>query len=637
MTVYTKTMMESLAEVRGIQIEGREKDARQLVDPKKEVMIIKKNKVVVIDKKDQDKYLKQGWELAEEKEIVAKGIAKKAVIATGLGVTAGSTALPKKDKEDKNEEVELDEDNMALMRKASGGAMQTLKMKDGKLKMDSFTASAVMQVYDKVKPANQKKMAKMINQGTRDGMVKLQSFAMKQVKAGYGEETEFVERTIAEIVAEQLAKIRGNTPADKGRRAAVEDDIERAEKKGDKKEVAKLKEAELDEGRMKELHGYIEAGKSAEWIAKKMGVDVKTIKALMSEAYELGTNEYREYIEKLTPGEVDEASARADAIRAMRRGKKEVDPADVDTDASPEDVKGASKNIIMQLRKVISMRGNFDVEFLDRKKKKVPVNIAHAVQNKYNSFKKPADKEKFQAQVAKSYKDMLSVLKAGYNEETELDETYGTVKISGKRGRIIQHSPGEVVFVGNKKQTEKNLKQLKKDGGDGYIMQGVTIKVGEKVKGVGEEVELDEEKFDYTIVAIKNKKVVDQQHSISKLEFKDAIKLFKKNNPGAKISIEDKGGKIVHTEEVDETILDRIDKKLKERKEILEVLSNRWELAGKKFSLVRAIRTRAPRGQNDKGTFILVPQGRAGKEQELKAKTTQDATQELVKKGYKES
>ena len=334
---------------------------------------------------------------------------------------------------------------------------------------------------------------------------------------------------------------------------------------------------------------------------------------------------------------LDEASARADAIRAMRRGKKEVDPADVDTDASPEDVKGASKNIIMQLRKVISMRGNFDVEFLDRKKKKVPVNIAHAVQNKYNSFKKPADKEKFQAQVAKSYKDMLSVLKAGYNEETELDETYGTVKISGKRGRIIQHSPGEVVFVGNKKQTEKNLKQLKKDGGDGYIMQGVTIKVGEKVKGVGEEVELDEEKFDYTIVAIKNKKVVDQQHSISKLEFKDAIKLFKKNNPGAKISIEDKGGKIVHTEEVDETILDRIDKKLKERKEILEVLSNRWELAGKKFSLVRAIRTRAPRGQNDKGTFILVPQGRAGKEQELKAKTTQDATQELVKKGYRES
>ena len=72
-------------------------------------------------------------------------------------------------------------------------------------------------------------------------------------------------------------------------------------------------------------------------------------------------------------------------------------------------------------------------------------------------------------------------------EEVELDEVYGTVKISGKRGRLVQHSPGEVVFVGNKKQAEKNLKQLKKDGGDGYIMQGVTIKVGEKVKGVEED------------------------------------------------------------------------------------------------------------------------------------------------------
>jgi hypothetical protein len=49
-------------------------------------------------------------------------------------------------------------------------------------------------------------------------------------------------------------------------------------------------------------------------------------------------------------------------------------------------------------------------------------------------------------------------------------------------------------------------------------------------------------------------------------------------------------------------------------------------LGGKKFSLI-----------NDKGTFILVPQGRPGKELKLKAKTPQDATQELVKKGYKES
>ena len=39
--------------------------------------------------------------------------------------------------------------------------------------------------------------------------------------------------------------------------------------------------SELDEGRMKELHGYIDRGMTAQQIAKKMKLDVKTIKALM--------------------------------------------------------------------------------------------------------------------------------------------------------------------------------------------------------------------------------------------------------------------------------------------------------------------------------------------------------------------
>ena len=39
----------------------------------------------------------------------------------------------------------------------------------------------------------------------------------------------------------------------------------------------------LDEGRMKELHGYIAKGMSAADIAKKMGLDVKTIEALMDD------------------------------------------------------------------------------------------------------------------------------------------------------------------------------------------------------------------------------------------------------------------------------------------------------------------------------------------------------------------
>ena len=48
-----------------VDLDEKEKSVRQLINPTKEVMIVKKNKVIVIDKKDQDKYMKQGWTLAE--------------------------------------------------------------------------------------------------------------------------------------------------------------------------------------------------------------------------------------------------------------------------------------------------------------------------------------------------------------------------------------------------------------------------------------------------------------------------------------------------------------------------------------------------------------------------------------------
>ena len=50
----------------------KEKSVRQLIDPNKESMVMKKNKVIVIDKKDEDKYLKKGWALAEQDELQIK-------------------------------------------------------------------------------------------------------------------------------------------------------------------------------------------------------------------------------------------------------------------------------------------------------------------------------------------------------------------------------------------------------------------------------------------------------------------------------------------------------------------------------------------------------------------------------------
>ena len=51
------------------KIMSEKKTVRQLVDPRKEVMVVKKNKVMVIDKKDQDKYMKMGYTLAEKEKL----------------------------------------------------------------------------------------------------------------------------------------------------------------------------------------------------------------------------------------------------------------------------------------------------------------------------------------------------------------------------------------------------------------------------------------------------------------------------------------------------------------------------------------------------------------------------------------
>ena len=422
------------------------------------------------------------------------------------------TAYRKSMKESLAEVRNLQEDNMDLMRKAAGkGGMQTIKMKDGKLKMDKVTASAIMQIFDKLNPANQKKMQQMINGGKKSGIIKLSDFAMSKVTGFKSEEVELDEKEVWDKPMTEDEKEGKLTSAQKAKAKA------RAKAAGRKypnmidNMWASNEEFELDEAREKTVRQLIDPKREVMVVKKNKVVVIdkkdedKYLKqgwelAEQNEAYELGTDEYREYLEKLTPGEMDEASARADAKSAMRKGR-EVDPADVDTDATDDDIKGASKNIIMQMRKAVSLRGNFPVEFGDGKKVKIPAKVGQAVQDKYNSLKKPADKEKFQAQVAKSYKDMLKVLKAGYMmkaayEEVEIEESSvefqdhdasdkDFIKLMKNHGLKAKSDGDDTVVTGDAKSIEKVLQ----------TMYGNDWKKMYKVKGdkyVEEEVELDE-------------------------------------------------------------------------------------------------------------------------------------------------
>ncbi len=83
-------------------------------------------------------------------------------------------------------------------------------------------------------------------------------------------------------------------------------------------------------------------------------------------------------------------------------------------------------------------------------------------------------------------------------------------------------------------------------------------------ESTNEETELDEalkvRKNDgpFTVVALKGGKVVDTFRGAEHGELKDVVAFSKANNKGAKISVEAKGGKVVHTEgfEIDDELID---------------------------------------------------------------------------------
>jgi len=122
-------------------------------------------------------------------------------------------------------------------------------------------------------------------------------------------------------------------------------------------------------------------------------------------------------LDEMTPAQ----RAKRDAQRAMGRGPK-VDPADMDDPrASAVDQKSAKKNIIVQLRKAGDTKGAVSVVFDDGKKQKVPVNIIKIALTKFDSFRKPATKEKLTNAMSKSYRDMLMALKTIKEDKSTLN------------------------------------------------------------------------------------------------------------------------------------------------------------------------------------------------------------------------
>ena len=91
--------------------------------------------------------------------------------------------LAKKVQENTLEQVSyFAEDNVDILKKiVKDKQNQNIRFKDGSMKVDLYTASAISQVYDAVNSSNKKKMDKLIN-GKKADFMKIANFALSKVK-----------------------------------------------------------------------------------------------------------------------------------------------------------------------------------------------------------------------------------------------------------------------------------------------------------------------------------------------------------------------------------------------------------------------------------------------------------------------
>ena len=420
-------------------------------------------------------------------------------------------------------EVYLGENNLEKMRKAAAGAKQTLKMKDGSIGVDSFTASAIMQIYDKINDKNKKTMENLLKDGKKADIVKLMKFAMSKVNAEYVPE-EFEEEfeldeakydlyhkdfsSAMQHAYKMAKKMYGITVDPKeiddkvasGPKKPSEGKTNSYRLKGDKGAIQVQvynkggskpfelnmykEEVELDEAKQKP---YVSSDRDGKHVMNASGKIAKSFKDMDSASAYLKKNYNKLMKEKLDTedeptvkkvvkmlkkasnahagqakdlekavkedsenegfasdaqrraafasgykekGKKKDESAASDARRAMASDPSTKQKFSKNVSATDDDVKAADKNIIMQMRKAVSLRGN-KVEFMDKKKVMIPQKIAQAVIAKYNNMKKPADKEKFQSKISKSYKSMLATLKEQNeinNKNNSLDQLKELVK-----------------------------------------------------------------------------------------------------------------------------------------------------------------------------------------------------------------
>jgi hypothetical protein len=459
------------------------------------------------------------------------------------------------------ESMYISEDNIDILRDiVKRKSAMPLKFADGTMKVDLFTASAVIQALDKVNPANKAKITKLINIGKKANFMSVAKVVMKSENDP--EIKEEVEVKVEEVsyLAQQAAILiskreRERNPrkeqvqldetdfqphmmydpkTDKGYKAETMDDHLRMKKMGyvHEKPVSSKEEADLDEKKANFLrltfNSPADVKKVEKWISDNLGDSNPGFMGM-----------YREGQKAIAFEDVDDAEDLMKQLKNARfkfkvdhREEADLDEAvDKDWQKAVNDLhkkmgasvaSGAKGKIIP----FVSMNGDTtDVGYTDSKGKK------HTIYTTKKSLPR-AEKDKMIADIRKKFSEEFS-------EEVELDEEKTPSHAELVKGKYGDAHAGAQHFskIDGKEYT---WNYLERKGGKYVVTTKKTGEIGlsragskdfKTAKIVKEETELDEGQLKDMLAQAGDIEWYAKRHGgIDKKDMMKAASLLKKGN-----------------------------------------------------------------------------------------------------------
>ena len=390
--------------------------SRQLKDPKKETMVMKKGKsdtIMVIDKKDLQKYTSKGYLQVEsnlqEKDLDESLKFKYAVVDTSKNNEVIAMSSDEKEMKDtmRRRKKEGSLKVVKLKRPTTKDSMIGYPLKE-EIELDEQTVFVVRFEKEGMRFATPFHDMKRAKEGeiilkktpgvsyikiTKD-VLKPGIFLNNPVKEGIIVKEENLSVNLTEILGIITIDTR-NSSISKQLAYHLRYDL-----------PSEFRDVPL------EIDGG-EQGNTRFHMSPDMDTrDVKKFAAYLKKKYGNSIKLQLEGVEQVQ--EVDNNSLMAQATRVISQTaiKEKLDPADVDMKATDLDRKAADKNIFIQLKRAQDMKGKADVEFLDKKKQKVDIRVINKALDMFDKLK-PADKAKMQTAMGKSYRDLLKVVQRG--------------------------------------------------------------------------------------------------------------------------------------------------------------------------------------------------------------------------------